>query len=183
MISALTVTSRTCLLSLLWRLEWVLWLLKRHWVVFLCLQFADSLCPAVSLTLRPLLIQYSVKQLSAVVPLRPEGALFQHHFLQNHTKWLFRWQNCTVLLRVRCHASLLAPSCLPAVKRWAQTRTSLCLPLIFCNVLSIKRFCINSGRADFSWVSLYCIQKQMRSRPLASLVLRRIRIRNALIGK
>lgn len=35
------------------------------------------------------------------------------------------------------------------MKRRAQTRTSLCLPLIFCNVLSIKRFCINSGLADF----------------------------------
>lgn len=39
------------------------------------------------------------------------------------------------------------PSCLPWKER-AQTRTSLCLPLIFCIVLSIKRFCINTWLVD-----------------------------------
>lgn len=134
MISTMTVTSRTCLLSLLLRLEWVFWLFKHHWVVFLCLRFGDSWCSMESLALRPLLVSYctgpAVQYQTRLSRRQPKECCLtpdQHGrcFNTNNVpatsprvnKKLFRWQNCTVLLRVKCHTSLLTPSCLPAVKR------------------------------------------------------------------
>lgn len=93
----------------------------------------------------------TVTYLKKVQDLKTRGALWP---LLKPSEWsvltitrISWWCRLSPLLRLEWFLCVLhlSVSLLPAWwKRVALTRTSLCLPLIFCIVLSIKRFCINT---------------------------------------